>query len=174
MDKNIRFVVLGVFALIVCAVLIFNTSAASPPPIFEETELPPATSSVYIDLKGEVRKPGVYRVEEGTRLFQAIAMAGGVTDEADLSGINQSKVLHDGRAYTVPTYREEVEEEGLININTADADKLAELPSIGPSTAQAIIDYRQAEGFFKDIDEIVKVSGIGEATFEKIALLITV
>ncbi len=176
MERKIKVAVFVVVAVLVCAALAFdNKNTSSAPPLFVEEEPAKEADDVYIDLKGEVLKPGVYRVDEGTRLFQVIAMAGGVTGEADLARINQSKVVLDGREYVVPGFEEDVsDDEGLININTADLEALSSLPNIGEATAQSIIDYRQKNGFFTEIEEITKVSGIGEATLEKIAEFITV
>lgn len=140
---------------------------------------------IYIDIKGEVKNPGVYRVKNGTRLFTVIELAGGMTLDANNKLVNLSQVLRDEDMVVVPSVFDiviynEVDNptsnpsDSLININRASLEQLEELPGIGPSTAQKIIDYRNDIGEFNLIEDIMNVPGIGEATFENIRELITV
>ena len=138
---------------------------------------------IYIDVKGQVLNPGVYKVLIDSRLFQLLTLAGGITSNADTLAINLSLKLYDQQVIYIPSFDDEypiiteiINENitGVININSASLDLLDTLPGIGPSTAQSIIDYRTEVGFFESIEDIRNVPGIGEATFNEIKDLITV
>ena len=144
----------------------------------EETAIDDVKSEIYVDISGCVYNPGVYKIKGGTRLFQVIEKAGGLTPEADTDSINQAEEVYDGQKILIyskgnsgenqmsPAVQES--QNGKININTADSLKLQEIPGVGPTTAQKIIDYRQNYGKFKSKEDIVNVSGIGEKTYENI------
>lgn len=141
---------------------------------------------IYVQINGAVRAPGVYRMEEGDRVFAAIEKAGGMTEDAAAQAINQASVISDGQVITVYTYQEweqlasqqgaqdaglpaqNVEEDGRVNINTADLDTLCTIPGIGRTRAESIISYRDANGPFGSIEDIKNVSGIKDGLFEKI------
>ena len=144
--------------------------------------------NVFVDTGGCVKKPGVYEVPYGSRVFEVIENAGGLTEDADTSGINQAEVVTDGMKLTIPSVSEKKENissspanrsdtssevNGLININTADSQTLQEIPGIGPVTADKIISYRDTNGPFGSIEELTSVSGIGEKTFQKMKDRIT-
>lgn len=142
----------------------------------QEEETEENSAFIYVDISGCVESPGVYRVEEGTRLFQLIDKAGGLTEEADVSGINRAEAVSDGQKIVIYEEGEVYENEqsnaedasGKININTADEIKLQQIPGIGPVTADKIIQYRNENGKFKSEEELKNVSGIGEKTFENL------
>lgn len=138
---------------------------------------------IYIDLKGQVLNPGVYKVLSNSRLFQLLNLAGGTTYNADTLAINLSLKLYDQQVIYIPSFDDNYpiisetidnSPNGIININSASLEQLDTLPGIGPSTAQSIIDYRNDIGFFENIEDIMKVSGIGESTFNEIKDHITV
>lgn len=143
------------------------------------------SGSLVIHICGAVKHPGVYKLEEGSRVYQAIEQAGGFAEEADEDYLNQADVLSDGRKLYVPT-REETElqgflpeqkdgqDEGLVNINTASEEVLLTLPGIGEGKAKSIIAYREKNGRFQSIEEIMKVEGIKEGLFHKVKDSITV
>ncbi len=150
----------------------------------EETDSSAADSSaeqICVYVCGAVAKPGVYTLPGGSRVYEAILMAGGLTAEADERAVNQAEVLRDGQQVTVFT-RVEAEElqenEALpgnrVNINTAGVSELTRLSGIGESRAKDIIAYREAHGAFEAPEDIMKVSGIKEAVYEKIKDDITV
>ena len=140
----------------------------------------------YVDISGEVKLPGVYKVTSETRLFEVIDMAGGLTDDADISSLNRAERVQDGQKVVVRAFGESEEggtdgEAGIsgnsesvlddsdkVNINIADLSTLQTIAGIGPSKAQSIIDYREQNGYFTTIEEIMYVSGIGEKTFASI------
>ncbi len=138
-------------------------------------------SEIYVDVSGQVKKPGVYQVTDGTRLFEVIEMAGGLTEEADKDGFNQAEIVSDGEKVIIPAKGESddrlsgsgVTAGGLININTADSTALQEIPGVGPATADKIIAYRSENGRFASKEDIKNVSGIGDKTYEKMKDKIT-
>ena len=149
--------------------LIFN-------PILDHDEVE-EVKYIYVDIKGQVMNPGVYKVEEASRLFQVIGLAGGVTSDADILAFNLSMKLRDEQVIYIPSINDEYpmitviienETNGIININTASLELLDTLPGIGPSTAQSIIDYREEYGDFTNVDDLMEVPGIGETTLNEI------
>ena len=145
-------------------------------------------SSIYVDISGAVKEPSVIVLAEGSRVFDAIEAAGGLNDDANITSINRAEVLEDGTHLYIPTDKEVKDEElpadintstsntaggadanGKININTADSQTLQQLNGVGPATADKIIEYRTNTGKFKRVEDIKKVSGIGDKTFEKLA-----
>ena len=146
---------------------------------------------VIVHIIGEVNNPGVVRLEDGSRIIDAINSAGGKTEEADLSKINLAYVVEDGTQIYIPRINEnlnnielisseagqgviinssDIEEniETKVNINISNKEKLMTLPVIGETTAQKIIDYREQNGKFKTIDELKNISGIGESKFNSL------
>ena len=138
-------------------------------------------AEIFVYVCGAVRTPGVYALPAGSRVYEAVELAGGLTEEADERAVNQAEVLKDGMQVTVPT-RTEAEElraaegnaYGRVNINTAGVSELTRLTGIGEARAKDIIAYREAHGAFSSPEEIMKVSGIKEAVYEKIKDDITV
>ena len=142
------------------------------------------TGNIFIYVCGAVKEPGVYVLPEGSRVYEAIRMAGGMTPEANEAFVNQARVLVDGEQITVFT-KEETEgldpkafdydvsamdpvSQGKININKDTAEELTSLSGIGEAKALAIIEYRETNGAFRETADIMKVSGIGEALYNKI------
>jgi len=139
---------------------------------------------VLVDVAGWVRHPGVYEFTEGARVIDAIDAAGGARPGALLQALNLAAPLADGTQILVPREGQEgvapppvsggAVAGGLIDVNTATAIELEELPGVGEVIAQAIVDYRTENGPFTSIDQLVDVSGIGDATLESIRDLVTV
>jgi competence protein ComEA len=139
---------------------------------------------VLEDVAGWVRRPGVYEFTEGARVIDAIDAAGGARSGAVLEALNLAAPLTDGTQILVPREGQEgvapapvtggVVAGGLINVNSAIATELEELPGIGEVIAQRIIDYRTENGPFATVDELLDVSGIGDAILESIRELVTV
>ena len=141
-----------------------------------------AGSVIYVDVDGQVERPGVYELSSGSRVYEAIEKAGGLKSSADTSGINQAEPVKDGQKILIPKKGSDKaasrktggsaaknEGQGKININTADSAELQTIVGIGPVTAEKIIDYRDQNGNFDKIEDIKNVSGIGDKTFEKMA-----
>ena len=128
---------------------------------------------IYVDVKGEVLNPGVYRVSDKCRVFQVLEIAGGLTSESDTSTVNLASKIVDEQIIRIPKSNNS-STTSIININTATASELDSLPGIGYSTATNIIDYRTNNGLFKAKEEIKLVNGIGDAIYEQIKDLITI
>ncbi|WP_019154586.1 helix-hairpin-helix domain-containing protein [Robertmurraya massiliosenegalensis] len=142
---------------------------------------------ILVDVKGAVHQPGVYKATVGDRVKDVIDKAGGVTDEANSSATNFAMRVTDEMVVYVPLIGEEGDEMELgfsgdgsdtanqkININKASSTELETLPGIGPAKAEAIIEYRESNGGFKTIEDIMSISGFGQKTFEKLQESITV
>ena len=139
-----------------------------------------------IYITGAVFRPGVYRLPEGSRVYQAVDQAGGLTADADPESFNMALLLHDGIHIHVPRKGElqspgstdnGVRQEGgsrLIDINSAGAAELQSLPGIGPRTAAEIIRCREEQGRFKNVEDLLSVKGIGAAKLSGIKDLVTV
>ncbi len=143
------------------------------PPVEAEPEM------ISVHLVGAVENPGVYEMPEGSRIYELLELAGGFIDEADRDFLNQARPIYDGEQVHVPQVGEEQKTSvsggiTLININKATASELTALPGIGDVRAGQIVDHRESQGLFTTIDEIMDVSGIGEATFNNFADLITI
>lgn len=138
---------------------------------------------VFVEVKGAVSKPGVYELSEGDRVLNAIEMAGGYLVSSNSKLINHAERVKDEMVIYVPEEGEEVEElplstsssqSPLVNINNADATVLSTLPGIGAAKAEAIIAHREQSGTFKEKADLLKVTGIGQKTYEKLEPLISV
>jgi competence protein ComEA len=137
-----------------------------------------AFPEITIDVEGEVVNPGVYRLPTGSRVFEAIKAAGGITTNADASDLNQARLLSDGEQIYLfakspqPSGKKaptKVKPQGsaLVLINRATAKEFEALDGIGPVLASRIIAYRKANGSFAAIEDLLKVPGIGAGTLSK-------
>ena len=133
---------------------------------------------IFVDIKGEVKKPGVYQMKAGDRVKDALDAAGGLTVEADSQKVNLAQRVEDQMVIVVPKVGEEAEaipagvtsketsKEGKVNINTATVEELKTLKGVGEKKAEAIIEYRKKNGSFKTKEDLMKVRGIGKKLFE--------
>ncbi len=145
---------------------------AEPPPAVETAE-DLVAADLKVHVAGAVESPGVYSLERGSRTQDAISLAG-PKPEADLNALNLAAILQDGQRVWVPEIPDPSAEgkdpgkgaDGKININTADARTLEDLPGVGPALAERIIRYREQNGPFSTVEELTNVSGIGEKTLE--------
>lgn len=141
---------------------------------------------IMVDLKGAINSPGVFEAEAGERVIDLISRAGGLTERADQSQVNLAMYVEDEMVIYIPEIGEKQQQqvggpppppnakEDLVNLNSADHAQLETLPGIGPAKSAAIIEYREANGPFKSIEDIKLISGFGEKTFEKLKEKITV
>ena len=142
------------------------------------------TTVILVDVAGWVRRPGVYEFAEGARVIDAIDAAGGARPGAVLSSLNLAAPLVDGTQVLVPKESQSAPTTetgtgtsgapGLVNVNSATNAELETLPGIGEVIAQAIVDHRTENGPFSSVEQLVDVSGIGDATLENIRELVTV
>ena len=159
-------------------------SSVSEEADMESAKTPEEADMICVYVGGAVSDSGVYLLPLGSRLYEAIEAAGGMTEGADPYYLNQAKVLEDAEQIIVLTtqevqerkeqIRQQAEEAGLVNINTADVPQLMQLNGIGQSRAEAIVAYREQCGQFKQIEDIQQVTGIKAGLYEKIKDKITV
>jgi competence protein ComEA len=199
--KNALYVLLGVMAGFVFAgVLFFVARAPAGEPILLQPA--PTKAPIAVHIIGAVPRPGLYEFAKGARVQDAVEAAGGLLAEANSDILNLAALLEDGQQLNIP-YKDgsgvssksgtlELPSSGiilptavsessssnsnvdLVNVNTASLEELNALPGIGPTIAQKIIEYREANGPFTTIEDIMNVSGIGPSTFEDLKDLITV
>ena len=175
----------GVVAIVVVASFFFRaTSPALDTVATVETAEPvgaaPAaapTAELVVHVVGAVARPGVVRLPEFSRVEDALAQAGGPTSEAQLSGVNLAREVFDGEQIVVPIWGEELaagsgDQSGPISLSRADQAALETLPRVGPATAQRIIAWRESQGPFRSVEDLLAVSGIGPATLEGLADLV--
>ncbi|MCH5249560.1 MAG: helix-hairpin-helix domain-containing protein [Lachnospiraceae bacterium] len=175
-----------------------NEESVNPVPVSNSDSDTVNVEKIYVHICGAVAVPGVYELEAGSRVFEGIEAAGGFSEYACEDYVNQAGQLTDGERLVIPTM-EEIEaakadgtytfgsetsgaeqsgsagsETGLVNINTASESELGAISGIGAGKAAAIVKYRQENGSFSSVEDIMKVSGIKEGTYEKIKDKITV
>lgn len=155
------------------------TQAAVPrvAPAVVEDAVDASAATVLVDVGGAVAAPGVYALADGARVVDAIARAGGMTEDADASTLNLAQPLADGAQVRVPVAGESppgaVDAAGLVSLNQATVDELDTLPRIGPALAAAIVAHRDEHGPFTAIAELDDVSGIGPAVLAQLEPLVT-
>ncbi len=185
-NKNVLIKAAAASCVVVAAFFVFIAGGNDGDVVVEEVpeasamEIEENTADIYVDVGGQVNNPTVVELPEGSRVQDAIDAAGGITENADLTEINRAALVEDGEKIFVPAFAEDdessaeysskgmpaVQSDGKININIADSQQLQELDGIGPATAEKIIDYREENGRFASVEDIKKVSGIGEKTYE--------
>ncbi len=133
---------------------------------------------IFVHIEGCVNNPGLIKTKYGTRLYELIEEAGGKTDEADLTRINLASVVSDEQKIFIPAKvvldETNETETTIVNINTASKEKLMTLSGVGEGTAEKIIKYREQNGYFNTIEDLMNVSGIGESKFNGLKDDITV
>jgi competence protein ComEA len=186
--------VVAAAALVAFAILGWLDRNSGPAIIIED---PRADATIVVAVAGAVATPGVYGFPDGARVDDALTRAGGVLPEADLAGLNPARRLDDGEELvvarvpptptpgpagqpppqptaTVAATTGPAAAGALVNVNTASVDELETLPEIGEARAEAIVAYREANGPFETVDELVNVDGISERIVELIRPFVTV
>ena len=163
------------------------TATASPFPGGSSTARPAADGQIVVDVEGKVRRPGIAVLPAGSRVVDAVRAAGGIRPGVDRTTVNMARPLTDGEQILVGvpsgsappgTPAGSAAPSGapagdLVNLNTADQAALETLPGVGPVTAAAILEWRSEHGSFSSVDELLEVSGIGDATLAEIAPHVT-
>lgn len=174
-DKSARrkLLILAVGLVVALALLVSGQSSAEPIKVTkskspQETEI----QSGFVHISGAVKHPGVYPISLGMRLFEVIALAGGFTSKADRDSINMARTVTDGEQIQVAGPTDRKADDGLIHLNNATANDLDKLPGIGPTLSERIIDWRNANGGFKSIDDLRRIGGIGDKLFAGIKPLV--
>ncbi|OIS67462.1 competence protein ComE [Bacillus subtilis] len=200
LNQHKKAMILAASAAVFTAIMIFLASGRNKEPVKQavptetvntevkqEAGKDESSEAIVIDIKGAVQHPGVYEMRTGDRVSQAIEKAGGTNEQADEVQVNLAEILQDGTVVYIPEKGEETAVQqgaggavqsgggkGMVNINTATLEQLQGISGVGPSKAEAIIAYREENGRFQTIEDITKVSGIGEKSFEKIKSSISV
>ncbi|MGL9922368.1 competence protein ComEA [Enterococcus sp. DIV1758] len=187
--------------LLVGIYLMVNKKAQVDTTMWEETSLTTtaeaatdatkerAETIIYVDIKGAVKVPGIYQLKNQQRIWDALALAGGVSEEADTAQVNYAQKVKDQMIIYVPKKGESVaqsletlqesasaqqNQEEKINLNTATEAELQTISGIGAKKAQEIIRFRDEQGPFKTVEELKNVPGIGEKTVERLKDMLTV
>jgi competence protein ComEA len=177
-------VILLLAVLVLAGKYLIRAGAPEPPPaapIVSEQPRATAAAKLVVHVVGAVRRPGLYRLREGSRIADALARAGGATRKADLTVVNLAAPLSDGVQVVVPRRvpaagavatgsagSAAAPASGPVHLNTATLEQLDALPGVGPVTAQKILDYREQNGGFASVDELDAVPGIGPARMEQL------
>ncbi len=194
MEKNQVKIFLFVFAVFVCGFFWVMTDGASEQrdagadifaegTVSEENEETEKAQKIYVHITGAVKKPGVYIFDEKPRVIEVVEKAGGFKKDALKSGINQAEIVEDGAQIVIAGKKDHERaadsggrqenagqqgDSGLLNINTATKEELMTLTGIGESKAMSIISYREENGKFKKIEDIMNIPGIKTGVFKKI------
>jgi competence protein ComEA len=144
---------------------------------------PAVAPKLVVHVVGAVRRPGLYRLKDGSRVADAVARAGGAASRADLAAVNLAAPLADGSQIVVPRVAGgaagvPVEPAGSaaaakVSLASATLEQLDALPGVGPVTAQRILDHRASHGPFRSVDDLDAVPGIGPARVEQLRDLVT-
>jgi competence protein ComEA len=190
-------ILISIILLIICGIVYRNAVYSTQVVVYDEVEQqqPPEkpkevvieNTDITVYVCGSVKEPVNVTLPKDSRIEDAIKLAGGATEQADLNSINMAQKLNDEDMVYVPKKGEIIETEGKnsnvsplpsmkgkININKASVQQLDTLPGVGPSIAQKIVEYRSSRGDFKSIEELNNVSGIGDEKYKDVKDLITV
>ncbi len=171
-----------ILALAVTVAIGIFRSASTPVesvPLDANIEDPRSTEVIYVHVSGEVAAPGLYILDGDARVVDAIAAAEGFSELADQDAVNLARPLGDGEQLLVPKEGAASEGsapvgDGRINLNTADASALDSLPRIGEAMAARIIDWRESNGGFTSVEDLLAVPGIGDKMLDALRDLVTV
>jgi competence protein ComEA len=188
--KTVLQVMIGIFIGLILAGLLYLTVRV---PAGKPVELLPSPTPepIMVYVTGAVQHPGVYKIPRDSRLVEAVQQAGGFMEGADLTQVNLAEKVEDGAQIVIPGAKDFPTPElviggsgllvtptppggQLVNINTATVELLDKLPGIGPTTAQKIVDYREENGPFTHVDDLLKIPGIGPSTMDGLRGLVTV
>ena len=182
-------IIIGLIGIIIISIIIYymTQKIGNDEIVIDNTESieeEEIEEKIAIHMTGCVKNPGIIELKEGERIDDAIQLAGGLTEEADLTNVNLAYKVEDGQKIYIPSIHDIEEKEiiqenqegifgkenetGKVNINTAKQTELETLPGIGPTIALRIIEYRKENGEFTDIEELKEIEGIGEAKWEQI------
>jgi competence protein ComEA len=175
--------VLVLFVLVVAGKLLLQpVRPGVPPPLRIAAPVAHASApKLFVNVVGAVRRPGLYRLKDGSRVADAVIRAGGPTSKAQIELLNLAARIADGEQIVVPrrglanpagAATGGVGAAGPVHLNSATFDQLDGLPGVGPVTAQKILDYRQRHGAFGSVDELDAIAGIGPARLEQLRGLV--
>ena len=136
------------------------------------------TPKIYVHVAGSVKSPGIYQLDSGTRVYDAVLAAGGFTSKANQASVNMARALNDGEQLLIssgsgPQAFDNSMTSTLISLNQASASQLEDLPGVGPALAGRMIDWRTANGGFRAKEDLLNVAGIGDKLFASVKDLVT-
>lgn len=178
--------ILAAFAVTIGIGMFRGTTGAetvTPGPSPSRSAVVPAQTGVYVHVAGAVHRAGLYRLDVGGLVADAVALAGGFADEADRDGVNLARTVTDGEQIVVPVAGAAPEGDGpgasgtasaLLDLNTATAEQLDALPRVGPAMADRILAWRKENGRFTSVDDLLSVPGIGDKMLAAIRDLVRV
>jgi competence protein ComEA len=172
--------VVVLLALVLAGKLLLQPARpAVPPPVrvAKSSTAPASAARLFVNVVGAVRRPGLYRLKDGSRVADAVTRAGGPTPKAQIELLNLAARIADGEQIVVPRRglagpTGGAAAAGPVHLNSATLEQLDALPGVGPVTAQKILDYRQQHGAFGSVDELDAISGIGPARLEQLRGLV--
>jgi competence protein ComEA len=155
-----------------------NMVKISKPSEPSEQSMSIESPKIYVHVAGSVKSPGIYQLDSGTRVYDAVLAAGGFTDKANQASVNMARALNDGEQLLVSSESTGAVYEGalsstLISLNQASSSQLEDLPGVGPALAGRIVDWRTANGGFKAKEDLLNVAGIGDKLFASVKDLVT-
>jgi len=158
-----------------------STFAASAKPAGADAKIAVSLPQIYVALAGAVKRPGVYQLKSGARVFDAVFAAGGLTAKADQTSVNLARVVTDGEQIVVgkigasgfDSTSTSANSSSLISLNQASETELEALPGVGPALAGRMVDWRTANGGFRSKQDLLNVTGIGDKLFAAISKLVT-
>ena len=155
-----------------------NTVEIQKPDSSTEPAKDIASPKIYVHVAGSVKAPGIYQLDSGTRVYDAVLAAGGFTSKANQASVNMARALTDGEQLVISSGASSSVFDGvmtssLISLNQASSSQLEDLPGVGPALAGRIIDWREANGGFKAKEDLLNVAGIGDKLFASVKDLVT-
>lgn len=166
---------------ILITITLFLNSCSKPQKVSYDIDssFESASNQYYmVDLRGEVMRPGLYKIESGLLVNDVIELAGGFTKNADTSSINLVQVISTNLKITILSTNKTISKEnannGKMNLNSCTKEQIMTIPKIGEAKAKAIIEYRDKVGGFSSIEELLKVSGIGDTLYQEIKVYFTI
>lgn len=163
-EKVKKIIIPAVAGALLILGIVFDKKEESPPRFEAEPET--FSNDIIVEIKGEVKYPGIYQIFGDARIYDLVVLAGGLTADADTASLNMADFLRDGAAVFVPSKKEVQTDK--ISLNHASLEELMTLKGIGETKAKSIIEYREQHGGFKSIDEVKNVKGISENLFEQL------
>lgn len=167
MKKLSLVIALAILAATIAALGILLNKNDKSVPVIMENERPLILCDIVVEIKGAVNKPGIYVLQSDARIYDLIMLAGGLQANADTDTLNMAAKIADGVVIFVETKSKEVSQD-KISINTASVQELMRLPGIGESKANSIIEYRNKNGRFYTLEDLINVNGISKNILEQI------
>ena len=174
-------VTITLLAVVGFGVYVFASGSKSASPVIvsksQNTQTTVQQPKIFVHIAGLVKKPGIYQLDSGSRVFDIVLLAGGFKLKANQASVNLARVLTDGEQIIVGKIGAQsasgTQSSNLISLNTSSASQLEDLPGVGPALAGRIVDWREANGGYKTKEDLLNVAGIGDKLFASIKDLVT-